>query len=156
MAEATRQPNEEEQRALDEVMEAPKELVYINDGKKKKAYKVGWLHPGTRRKITHIMLDDNPANDDTLICKLAACIILNGFWSIKLFYWLVWRYFFYIKQYGEEQLKPIIEVGKKKVPQVAYYETTILAIGMMDTMKTMKKKEVERFRQELNGAQPTH
>lgn len=154
MAEAKTRPTIGQQKELDDVLESSFDEVSIVGCNN--TYKVGWLKRGTIRKISHIMSSDDSVNDDKISCKIAACIILNEYWKIKFFYWILWRWLYYIKQYGDDQLKPLIETGKKKVPQIAYYETTISMIGMKDTIMTMTKKEVERFRQELSGAQPTH
>lgn len=154
MSEAKTRPTIEQQKDLDDVLENSFEEVSIVGSNKK--YNVGWLKRGAIRKISHIMSSNDSVNDDKISCKISSCIILNGYWSIKLFYWILWRWLYYVKQYGDEQLKPLIEVGKKKVPQIAYYETTISMIGMKDTIMTMTKKEVERFRQELSGEQHTH
>jgi hypothetical protein len=97
----------------------------------------------------------NGKDSDKNNCKVAACIILNGLWSIKLRYWFLWRWFYYVREYTDEQLAPIIEEGKKKVPVEAYYESTILAIGMRDTMMAMTRAEVERILQEHSTGQPT-
>lgn len=151
--EANSQPTEEQQRELDKIMsESIDRVEIVGTGKK---YNIGWLKRGTIRKISHIMSTDDAVNDDKTSCKIAAAIILNGYWSIKFLYAFLWRWLYYVKQYNDNQLKPIVEAGKKKVPQVAFYETTILAIGMKDLIMTMTKKEVERFRLELSGGQPT-
>lgn len=39
---------------------------------------------------------------------------LNGYWKIKFLYPFLWRWFFYIKQYGDHELMKVIAVGKKK------------------------------------------
>mgnify|MGYP000113932552 FL=1 len=45
--------------------------------------------------------------------KCAAAIVLNGYWKILFFYWFLWRWFFYVMQYSDEELLPLIETGKK-------------------------------------------
>jgi hypothetical protein len=97
----------------------------------------------------------NGPDSDKNNCKVAACIVLNGLWPIKLRYWFLWRWFYYVKEYTDEQLAPLLEEGKKKVPVEAYYEATILAIGMKDTMMAMTRAEVERILQEHSTGQPT-
>lgn len=152
MSEKVTPASEEQQKELDEILENVPEYVTIP--RTNKRYGIRWLCRGAIRKISHIThLESNILNDDRMSCKIAAAVILNGKWKITFLYWLLWRWFYYIKQYGDEQLEPIVNMGKKKIPQVQYYRVTISAIEMRDTIKTMTKKEVEQFRQELSSAQ---
>lgn len=144
------QPGEELQRKLDDIMNDRAEVVAIPGTRKK--YKVRWLKRGTMRKITSITLGKD---NDKQSCKVCACILLNGFWSILFFYWIYWRWLYYIKQYDEDQLSPIIMVGKKKVPAMDYYKNIMLAIGMRDTIMSMTREEVELIHQEHHTEQPT-
>lgn len=154
MSEKVTPASEEQQRELDNILEDSPEYVTIPRTDRK--YGIRWMKRGTIRKISHIThLDSSIVNDDRMSCKIAAAIILNGKWKITFFHWFLWRWFYYVKQYGDEQLEPIINMGKKKIPQVQYYRVTISAIEMRDTIKTMTKKEVEQFRQELSSAQAT-
>ena len=85
----------------------------------------------------------------------AALMVLNGFWSIKLLYWLKWRWFYYVKQYNETELTELLDLGKKKVPLDQYYTNTILLTALKDTSMMMKKEEVATTLQGLNTGQPT-
>lgn len=116
----------------------------------KKTYKVRWLHPITTRKITKILLEDG--NDHNASHKVAAAIILNGLWRL-MFHPILWRWFYYVKQYTEDDLTEVIALGKKKIPFQQYYVNTILMTGMKDTMMMMKKDEVFSIRQEQSTAQ---
>ena len=84
-------------------------------------------------------------NDDKISCQCAAAIILNGYWKIKFFYPFLWRWFFYIKQYGDHELMKVIAVGKKKIPVEDYLTATIYLSAMKDTMMTMTKEEAEHI-----------
>lgn len=117
-----------------------------------KKYSVKWMLNFTRSKITEVILSKN--NDDKQSCMCAALMVLNSFWSIKLWYWLTWRWFYYVKQYTERELTDLLVLGKKKVPLNSYYENTILLIGLKDTNMMMKKTEVATRLQELNTEQP--
>lgn len=141
-------PSIEDEQLLNDVIEDSVEEVEIKDTKKK--YKIGWLKKGTMRKISSVALQNG--NDDTLSAKTAALVILNNYWKIKFFYPILWRWFFYIKEYTDEQLAEIISVGKKKVPYIAFLTNTILVTGMRDTIMTMTKEEAERIRQGLPTA----
>ena len=104
------------------------------------------------RKMTSVALEKG--KDDTLSAKTAALIVLNNYWKIKFFYPILWRWFYYFKEYTDEQLSEIISVGKKKVPYIAFLTNTILVTGMRDTIMTMTKEEAERIRQGLHTEKP--
>lgn len=144
-------PNISDERELNSIIDNEPSTVCIPGTKK--SYKIKWLKHETTRWITRIVLKDG--EDEKLSCKMASCIILNDYWKLKFLHWAFWRWLYYVKQYDDGQLLPIIEEGKKKVPQYAYYEATIYAIGMKDTIMTMKKEEVEHFLQEHRGERPT-
>lgn len=139
-------PSLEDEKLLNDVMEDSVDEVSIKGTNKK--YKIGWLKKGTMRKITSVALEDN--KDDMLSAKTSALIVLNNYWKIKFFYPILWRWFFYVKEYTDEQLSEILSVGKKKVPYIAFLTNTILVTGMKDTIMTMTKKEAERIRQGLH------
>lgn len=143
-------PGIEDEQLLNDVMEDSVDEVGIKDTKKK--YKIGWMKKGTMRKISSVALEKG--NDDTLSAKTAALIILNNYWKIKLFYPILWRWFFYVNEYTDDQLSEILAVGKKKVPYIPFLTNTILVTGMRDTIMTMTKEEAERIRQGLHTAKP--
>lgn len=143
-------PSLEDEQLLNEVMEDSLTEVSIKGTNKK--YRIGWLKKGTMRKMTSVALEKG--KDDTLSAKIAALIILNNYWKIKFFYPILWRWFFYVKEYTDEQLSEILATGKKKVPYIPFLTNTILVTGMRDTMMTMTKEEAERIRQGLPTAKP--
>lgn len=140
-------PSIEDERLLNDIIEDSIDEVSLKGTNKK--YKIGWLKKGTMRKITSVAIEDG--NDDMVSAKTAALIILNNYWKIKFFYPILWRWFFYIKEYTDEQLSEIIAVGKKKVPYIQFLTNTILVTGMKDTIMTMTKAEAERIRQGLHS-----
>lgn len=137
------QPNEVVQRQLNDVIEDKPEEIGIAGTKKK--VKVGWLKPYTLRRLTDVMLSQDVSikEESKILCKNAALIVLNSFFKIKFFYPILWRWYYYVKEYQPEQLIPIVECGKKKVPQVGYYLNTISLTSMKDTVMQMTRKEVE-------------
>ena len=143
------QPSLESQSIFDSVVDNEKVLVPIIG--RNKFYLIGWLHNGAIRKITHIMLEKG--DERQVSCKCAATIILGTFLKVKLFYWFLWRWFFYVKDYTDLELSGIIEEGKKKLQLNQYYMNTILLTGMKDSIMTMTRTEVERFLQEQRLAQ---
>ena len=115
-------------------------------------FKVRWMHPATTEWITTLMLRDG--NDRKVIAQAAALIVLNGFWKSHLFYWLVWRWFYYVRQYNASELEPVIQTAQKKTQQevaMAYLNDTMLLTALKDTAKQMTKEEAERTLQELRS-----
>lgn len=136
----------------------------------KKKYKVRWLKNGQLEKLTRLLLHkktidggkttgneilDEILEDSKLACKAAAIILLDGYWKIKFRYWYLWRWFYYVKQYDNIQLSPILETGKKKVPQMQFFKTIMSLTEAKDSLMRMRAKEVEVTLRELNMAQPS-
>jgi hypothetical protein len=142
------QPDEDAQMEAQSLVHNGKDYAEVRG----KRYGVRWLRNGTRDKITRVVL--RHGNDGKQSCQCAALMVLNGFWANKLLYWIVWRWFYYVKQYGEEELTGLLVLGKKKVPQEAYFTNTILLTGLKDTNEMMKKTEVSTFLQGQATAVP--
>lgn len=132
-------PTPEDEIELDDIMENVPTTVEL----RKKRFKIGWLKRGAIRKFTSIMLKEG--EDDKVSCKAVAAIVLNGYWSIKFWWWILWRWYYYVKQYGDNELSPIIAVAKKKVPVKAYFAATILLTAMKDTMMQMTREEANNI-----------
>ena len=147
--EPIKEPTGEQEKELWSIRKNGASDVRIPGTRKK--YKIRWLKNETSWKITDILQKEG--EDRKTSSKVAAAIVLNDYWKLKFAWWIQWRWFYYVKQYTDEQLLPIVMEGKKKVPQEAYYGITMLAIGMRDTIMTMKKDEVKRFLQEHRGEQ---
>lgn len=149
---------------------AEKELISIKNHRKtivnipgtSESVKIGWLKKGAMMKFTEIILFSKYSEDmddtkdvlksihsqSSLLYQVCAAIILNNFWKIKFFYWIYWRYLCYWKEYSYDQLEPIIEEAKKKVPVESYYKSMVSLIQMKTTIVTMTKKEAEQFLQD--------
>ena len=143
------------QRMLDEVCENEPSVVEIKGtrklfSKKSRTVKIRFLCAETIRKATHISLDkrEDVIHELQQSSKIAALYVLNSFLKIKLFYSILWRWYFYVRQYKAEQLYHIIEEGKKKLPQIGYYLNTTLIVSTRDTIKTMTRQEVEHTQSE--------
>lgn len=147
-------PSVDSERKLDNIVENSVDMVSLAGRKKK--YPISWMKPGTRRKLAHVVLAKG--NDPKVSCMGAALIILNDLWKIKFFYPILWRWFFYVRQYTDSELFPILSAGKKKVPLRPFLVNIILLTEMKDTIMTMKKQEAptslpERF-MEQDGKAP--
>lgn len=139
------QPNVELQEVLDDILnENPTEYTFR--GKKRM---LGWLHKGTTRKFTHIELKEK--NEWKKRIKQCAVVQLNNVWKIRFFYWLLWRYYYYIIDLDVWEVLGVLNVAKKKIQSAAFQLTTILATAMTDAMMTMTKAEAERFQAEQAG-----
>lgn len=147
MAKEIKQPTIEDEKLLNEVIENnPDELEAF--GRK---WKIGYLRNGTKRKVTNILMREK--QEDKVSSKCTAALLLNGYFKIFFFYWILWRWLYYIKQVGDEELLPIMEYCKKKVDVESYCLVTIYLTEMRDTIMTMTREEVNRFLQESRGAQ---
>ena len=133
----------------------------------KKKYKIRWLKNGQLEKLSRLLLHkktidektttgsdvmDAILEDNRLACKAAAIIILDGYWKIKFRYWWLWRWFYYVRQYDNIQLRDILEVGKKKVPLNQFFATIMSLTEAKDSLMRMRVKEVEATLHGLNMA----
>lgn len=139
------QPNVELQEVLDDILnETPTEYTFR--GKKRM---LGWLHKGTTRKFTHIELKEN--NEWKKRIKQCAVVQLNNVWKIRFFYWLLWRYYYYIIDLDVWEVLGVLNVAKKKIQSAVFQLTTILATAMTDAMMTMTKAEAGHIQAEQAG-----
>ncbi|WP_459187303.1 hypothetical protein ACGE0T_14335 [Parabacteroides sp. APC149_11_2_Y6] len=137
------QPNIKDQQELISIDNNEVTEVLIPGTKDK--VKVGWMRPYTLERSSKLILKKErelEKYEPKLLSKLASLYILNG---VKIFFLhpLYWRYLYYIKGYRYDQLIPIIETAKKKVPVEAYIKAIILASGMKTTLMGMTQEEAE-------------
>ena len=143
------QPSVELQEVLDDILnETPTEYTFR--GKKRM---LGWLHKGTTRKFTHIELKEK--NEWKKRIKQCAVVQLNNVWKIRFFYWLLWRYYYYIIDLDVWEVLGVLNIAKKKIQSAAFQLTTILATAMADAMMTMTKAEAEHIQAEQAGEERT-
>lgn len=142
-----KQPTLDIQRELDLLTENKPEEVKIPNTNK--VYKIGWMKNKTIRKITEVLNSEikNPREEDLVLAKAMALIVLNGYWKILFFYPILWRWYAYIKQYHDYQMLPIIETAKKKAVQIPYFLSMTYLTGLKDSLATMNKEEVARMHQ---------
>lgn len=143
------QPSVDIQKLLDSILhDEPTEFVFR--GKK---HKIGWLHKGTMSKCSHIVMkEDNEWKRNVKVC---VCILLNNVWKIRFMYWFYWRWLYYIKDIGADEVLAVLDASKKKIPSSVFSLTTILATEMTEVMMTMTKSEVKASQAEQRGEQPT-
>ena len=160
------QPSVESQRTYASLRDNDATVVSILGTKKK--YRIRWLKNGQIDRLSRLLIrkgetdnedgtKDSPLDaiieDSKLACKAAAIYILDGYWKLKFRYWYLWRWFYYIRQYDNEQLQGILDEGKKKVPLVQFLMTTTSLTGARVTLMNMRTEEAERTLQELASAQ---
>lgn len=138
-------PTQEDKAELDGTIENSTDYVTIRG----KRFGIRWLYPGVRRKYTHIV--DKGEDDATLNCKAAALFVLNGFWKITFLYWFVWRWYYYVRQYTDSELVPLLVLGKKKVDVEGYMIATTLLTATRDDMMMMNRAEVEAIQAAQSG-----
>ena len=145
----------------------PTEVAILGTNKK---YLIRWLKYGQLSKLSKLLIRKHDVDnkdvgesalskvdmiigDSKLACKASAIYVLNGFWTLHLKYWFLWRWFYYVRQYDYAQLTPILTEGKKKVPLMPFLGTTTLLIGAKDSLLQMTTMEAEHILQGLNSAQ---
>jgi hypothetical protein len=134
------QPGTDLQEVLDDILnETPTEYTFRG-----RRHRLGWLHKGTTRKFTHIELKEKDEWKKRV--KQCAVVQLNNVWKIRLFYWILWRYYFYVLDLDVWEVLGVFNAAKKKIQSAAFQLTTILATAMTDAMMTMTKAEAERTR----------
>lgn len=165
-------PSPEAEKELHDIVHNVKTEVKVRDT----TFRVGGIYNDTLDKITSILIDADAAereesrNEEKMsqsererlersrfvrerkvTAKCAAAIVLNGFFRIRLLWWLVWRWFFYVRQYTDEEFAPLIVELKKKADseRTAFLVNTTFLIDVRTTTMTMTRKEASRIRQEL-------
>lgn len=160
------QPSIDAQREYTSIRDNNPTIVSILGTKKK--YKIRWLKNGQIDKLSRLLIRKSDTDDkegqkdspldaiveDTKIgCKAAAIAILDGYWKIKFRYWFLWRWFYYVRQYDNDQLQPLLEEMKKKIPLTQFLVTTMCLTAAKATLMNMRTEEAEGILQELATAQ---
>jgi hypothetical protein len=152
MVKTLKEPTLEEKRELRSIELNQKDYVTVRGHK--------WGYRWTRReacnKVTDILqakVKDEKrkyVDESKVTCKSAAAFRLNGYFMIKLFYWFLWRWYYYVREYGDFELQPFIELAQKKTPQDEYYAVTISLIGFQTANMMKSREEADRILQELS------
>ena len=141
--------NKEIEKEYNSLVEDEKDVVYVGKDK----FKIGWLRAGAQRKISSIIT--KYSDDDTLQHRCAAICVLNSFWKITLFYWIVWRWFFFVKEYTSGEMASLLNLFKKKVQHEQSLRNMVSLIGVRDTLKSQTMSTVEATLQKLVSEQST-
>lgn len=162
--------------ATEATLEAKEELVNITNSTKTaitlsngNIVKVGYIVGYTQDTIDKLIVeyerykknllsdnDEDIVNGNTytrqFYAKCVAAILLNSYFSIKLFWWIKWRWLYYIGKYSGEDYIKIISEAKKKATEQEYSIAMVLLMSMTTTWTTMTRKEAEEYRHELELA----
>ncbi len=143
------QPQVDLQELLDNILhDEPTEFVFM--GKKRK---LGWLRKGTMSRCSHVQTTEK--NGWKRNVKMCTLILFNNIWKIRLFYWIYWRWLYYIADVDVSEVLNVLDKSKKKIPSNAYSLATMLATGMTELMMTMTKNEAKAIQAEQVGEQPS-
>ena len=145
MARKIKEPTREDEILLDSIVENSTDYVEVRGRK----WGVKWVRNRAKRKVTDIML--NEEDEDKVVYKCVAALRINGFFKITFFYWFLWRWYYYVRQYSEGELLPFIEMCKKKVPVEGYLIATMFLTGIKDTAMNMTREEANRILHERSG-----
>lgn len=132
----------------------------------RRSVKIRGIKPYTLERLTDLWLERDAASApgdsaETLrsLCvepyfsvREACLIVLNSYWRIRLLYPLLWRIWGKWIGYTEEQMSPIIEEGKKKLPLAAHWRNMAFSTDMRTDWMKMTAKEAEQYRAELLSA----
>lgn len=127
----------EQERALFGAVENETEYVAIRDKQMGLRDLCGWA----RHKISKVLLKEG-GDEFAVGCKCLAAARLNGYFSIKLLWWMLWRWYYFVRRYTDSELTDAIVLVKKKVASGSYFFNTTLLIGMRETMMAMNREEV--------------
>lgn len=147
------QPDIDLQKIVSSLMEQEPETVTVA-GKK---HRITWLKNRTVRKFSHIMLKEkNPWKRNVKVC---ACVLLNArnglltWFRLHFWYWVYWRWLYYVRDIDQVEVMGVLDASKKKVQSEPLAVAIILSTGMMDTMMMMAGHEVGQAARD--GAPPT-
>lgn len=104
-----------------------------------------------KRKISKVLLKEG-GDEFAVGCKCIAAARLNSYFRIKWFWWILWRWYYYFRNYTDSELTDAICIIKKKVASGSYFFNTTLLIGMRETMMSMSREEVAASLRERSTA----
>lgn len=133
--EKKKQPSEEARQLLDDILNAtPETIVFC--GRKRR---IGWVHFGTERMVSHVIATEKePHKRGVKVCTL---LLLNSIWKIRALYWLLWRWYYYVKDLDDVEILRVLLVSKKKMQTDVCFVNTTLMTAMSDLTMSVKKEE---------------
>lgn len=152
------QPTLEQQMAATRMIYDEPDTVELRGRK----IKMRWINGHATEKVTRVMLagerrsaDGYPLSEGMVVCKCAAALRLNGYWKIRMLWWAVWRWYYYVRQYSEFELLPLIAMAQKKTPVLPYYQAITSLTVLKETRMNMTRQEVEREQKRMKAPSAT-
>lgn len=141
------QPSIDDERELERIVDNDKEYITIRGS----CIGLRDLNPWGLHKISRIMVGKD-GNELSIGCKCLAAARLNGYFKIKFFWWILWRFYLYVKAYTDLELaEAIATIKKKAVAALAVYSlNTTLLIETRETIMKMNREEAKAILQELS------
>jgi hypothetical protein len=156
-----KQANIDTRQGLAEIVEDTPTIVSIPNTNK--SVKIRGVKPYTLERITKLWLERDLAAAPTdsastlksmcsepyFAVREALYFVLNSWWKINLFHRFLTFWWGKVKGYTDEQMLPIIQEGKKKLPLTAHWMIMAYSADMRTDMVKMTKTEAEQYRAEL-------
>ena len=145
MSKKVKEATREDEQLLVSVQNNKRDAVKVRN----KTYMVGWMHLGVGDWVSDLIAN---GEGHKLMAKAAALIVLNGFWKAHLFYWFLWRWFYYVKQYNAAELAPLFQMAQKKTAQeerTVYLSDMMLLTALSTTRKQMTMEEAKHIQAAL-------
>lgn len=143
---APTQPTLTDERELFGAVENETDYVLVRNKRMGFRDLTGWA----RHKITKILLKEG-GDEFAVQCKCLAAARLNTYFAIKLRWWILWRWYYFVRNYTDSELVEAIALIKKKVAAGSYLLNTTLLIGTRETMMQMNREEVAASLLERSG-----
>ena len=134
---APTQPLMSEERALFGAVENETDYIELRGRRIGLRDLSGWA----KHKITRILLKEK-GDEYAVGCKCLAAARLNSYFRIKWLWPVLWRWYYYFRNYTDSEITEAIVTIKKKVASGSYFFNTTLLIGMRETMMSMSREEV--------------
>lgn len=140
---------------MEQKQESEKKRVVVKIPGTSKSYEITKCGNAQFAKIAKLLMSradydaDDPLaainRDSKLACKVAAAVVLHGFFTMKMKWWYLWRWFYYVRQYDVEQLNELLSEGIAALP----YEETMNAYSILsatrETLKHMTFAEAQKL-----------
>lgn len=142
----------------DVVNENGLDYVVVEIPRTKKKYRVGILQNSQLDALAKLLIGkdgkdksamDEVLQDSKLACKAAAIYVTRGWLRLKLTYWFLWRWFYYIREYDNTQLQPILSAGVGSTPYIDFLKTMSILNNQRTTQMRMTAREADILMREL-------
>ena len=140
---------------MEQKQNSMKECVVVKIPCTSKSYEIVKLGNAQFEKIVDLLMrradynaDDPLAainRDSNLACKVAATIVLRGFFTMRLKWWYLWRWFYYVRQYDVEQLNELLSAGIAAIPYQETLETHSLLLATREKLMHMTFAEAQKL-----------